>query len=301
MLNLLKSCQLCPRCCKVNRLKDKKGFCGAGKDIIMYNSHLHFGEEPPISGIKGSGTIFFAYCNSRCVYCQNYKFSQLGEGRVVSILELSELMLKLQKDGAHNINLVTPTHFVPQIIDALYSAKENGLHIPIVYNTSGYELEETLQILEGVIDIYLVDMRYSNDRLAMKYSELPDYVYYNRKAVKIMYNQVGDLIIENGIAKRGLIIRCLVLPNRISGIKETMRFIRNDISSQTHISLMSQYYPVFKSSQYPEINRKIKQSEYEEAVDVMYKLGLVNGWCQDKHTKRDRSKFLGVNFQSPRG
>lgn len=296
MLNPLSSCQLCPHRCRVNRLKNEKGFCGAGKDVVVYSYHLHFGEEPPLSGTRGSGTIFFSFCNSRCVYCQNYKFSRLHEGKIISIGELAEIMLSLQEEGAHNINLVTPTHFVPQIILALNTAKTKGLSIPIVYNTGGYELEETLEVLDGIIDIYLPDMRYSKNEFAVKYSGLPEYVSYNRNAVKVMFRQVGNLVLEDGIAKRGLIIRHLVLPNGQAGTRETMKFIKNEISPGVYISLMGQYYPVFKANQYPEINRCITQPEYESAIDVLCELGLKNGWCQEKHTGTDRKKFLGANF-----
>lgn len=296
MLNLLSSCKLCPRRCGVNRLKGKKGFCGAGKDLKTYNYHLHFGEEPPISGIKGSGTIFFSHCNSRCVYCQNYKFSQLEEGKKIEINELAESMLTLQRQGAHNINLVTPTHFVPQIILAIDTAKEMGLSIPIVYNTNGYEVQETLDLLNGIIDIYLPDMRYSNNEMAERYSELKDYVTYNRNAVKIMYKQAGDLVMEDGIAKKGLIIRHLVLPNGIAGTEETMKFIKDEISPSTYISLMSQYYPVYKAGEYQELNRQITVKEYEEAVNIMSDLGLENGWIQEMPTDEDRSDYFGVNF-----
>lgn len=296
MLDLLTSCKICPRMCGVNRLKSEKGFCGSWKDLRVYSYHLHFGEEPPISGTSGSGTIFFSYCNSRCVYCQNYKFSRLNSGEDIEVEKLSGIMLDLQIQGAHNINLVTPTHFVPQIITAIRIAKNKGLQIPIVYNTNGYELPETLELLKGIVDIYLPDMRYGNNEMAMKYSSLPDYVSYNRKAVKKMHEQVGDLVMENGIAIRGLLIRHLVLPNNITETREILKFIRDEISQDTYISLMGQYYPVFKANQYPEINRQITEKEYEEAVNIMLNLGLENGWCQEKPTQKDRNTFLGVNF-----
>lgn len=284
MMDLLSSCRLCPRQCGVNRLKGEKGFCGAGKDVRIYNYQLHFGEEPPISGTSGSGTIFFSYCTSRCVYCQNFRFSQLCEGKDIGIEVLSGIMLELQGKGAHNINLVTPTHYVPQIIIAIKIARDKGLSIPIVYNTSGYELPDTLRLLNGIVDIYLPDMRYSRDEIAVRYSSLPNYVYYNREAVKIMYKQ-GDLI-----------IRHLVLPNGIAGTRETMEFIRNKLSADVHISLMGQFYPVFNASQYPEINRQITEQEYEEALNIMLGLGLENGWSQDIPSASERASFLGVNF-----
>jgi len=296
MLNPLSSCQLCPRRCEINRLDNEKGFCGAGKNAVVYTYGLHFGEEPPISGSKGSGAIFFSYCAARCVYCQNYKFSQLGKGNIVSDSELAYIMLGLQKKGAHNVNLVTPTHFVPQIINAVHIARRAGFSLPIIYNTNGYELPETLALLEGTVDIYLPDMRYSNNALAMKYSSVPNYVTYNRKAVKIMYRQVGNLVIKNGIAKKGLIIRHLVLPNNIAGTRETLQFIKSEISIDAHISLMGQYYPVFNAGQYPEINRQIQDAEYENAIEIMQELGFMNGWYQKRHTELDRRDFLGVNL-----
>lgn len=296
MMELLSSCQLCPRKCGVNRLKGEIGFCGVGKDLKIYNYHLHFGEEPPISGTHGSGTIFFSHCNSRCAYCQNYKFSQVGEGSEVKIQELSEIMLNLQKKGAHNINLVTPTHFTPQIKEAINISKQSGLSIPIVYNTLGYELTEILESLRGLIDIYLPDMRYSDNLNAIKYSSLPDYVKFNREAVKEMYKQVGDLILEDEVAKKGLIIRLLVLPNNIAGIRDTMKFIAEKVSPNTYISLMSQYYPVYKADGHPEINRQITKREYEEALEAMEEFGLKNGWIQESPSEKDREHFLGTNF-----
>jgi putative pyruvate formate lyase activating enzyme len=296
MLELLSSCQLCPHRCKVNRLKGEKGFCKAGKNAKVYSAHLHFGEEPPISGEKGSGTIFFSQCNSRCIYCQNYKFSQVDEGKKIEIKELAEIMLKLQKQGAHNINFITPQHFIPHIIEAITIARKNGFSIPIVYNTNGYDLPETIELLKGYIDIYLPDMRYSTNEMGMKYSSLKNYADYNRSAVKKMYDQVGDLIMEGDIAKKGLIIRHLVLPNDISGTRETMKFISEEISKNTHISLMSQYYPVFQAEKNPDINRQITEKEYQYAIDAMAEFGLENGWVQESPSAKDRDIFLGENF-----
>lgn len=306
MINLLSSCNLCPHKCGVDRLNGEKGFCGAGNKIRIYSYNLHQGEEPPISAVRGSGTIFFSYCNSRCVYCQNYKFSQLNEGKDIEINQLAEIMLSLQNQGAHNINLVSPTHFVPQIICAFNMAKEKGLAIPLIYNTNGYELPETIELLKGIIDVYLPDMKYADDDMAFKYSKIKNYVFYNRAAVKAMYKQVGDLIIENNTVKKGLIIRHLVLPLKISGTRETMRFIRDEISQNTFISLMSQYYPVFLVNNtsssgaipgpYYELNRQITEKEYNEAVAILEDMGLFNGWCQDKPNQKDLNSFLGVNF-----
>jgi putative pyruvate formate lyase activating enzyme len=296
MLDLLSSCQLCPHKCKVNRLKGAKGFCKAGKDAEVYSAHLHFGEEPPISGACGSGTIFFSRCNSRCVYCQNYKFSQQGEGKKVEIDELAEIMLDLEKKGAHNINLVTPQHFIPHIIEAINICRKRGFSLPVVYNTSGYDLPETISILRGYIDIYLPDMRYSNNEMGMKYSFLPNYADYNRQAVKKMYEEVGDLVLEDGAAKKGLIIRHLVLPNNISGTRDVMKFIAEKLSKSAFISLMSQYYPVYHANRFSEISRQITEQEYQDALDAMAFFGLENGWIQESPSQKDRDVFLGENF-----
>lgn len=296
MSQYLSSCKLCPRKCGVNRLNNELGFCKSGKDAIIYSHNLHHGEEPPISGTSGSGTIFFSHCNSHCVYCQNYQFSQEGRGRKVTEKELAEIMLSLQQKGAHNINLVTPTHFAAQIIDAVYIAKEKGLHIPIVYNTLGYELPETLKLLENIVDIYLVDMRYSDNSMSKKHSDIPDYVSYNRSAVRIMHKQKGDLAIKKDIAEKGLIIRILVIPNQVSGSKSNLEFIKNEISINTYISLMSQYHPAYNALKYPKLSRQINRKEYKDVQDCLHSLKLENGWIQEPPTETDRQQFFGVNF-----
>lgn len=233
----------------------------------------------------------------KCVYCQNYSFSQLDEGAEVSIEKLAEIMLGLQKTGCHNINLVSPTHFVPQIVSALEKAYAGGLDIPIVYNTSGYECTETLKTLSGIVDIYLSDMRYSSNAMAAKYSDAPDYVECNRMAVKEMFRQTGSLVLdEDGMAIRGLIIRLLALPNNISGTAECLNFIKADISQDTSISLMSQYHPVFNASRYPELSRGVSRAEYANIVDVRRILELNNGWVQEIPEKLD-DKFLGTKIK----
>ena len=297
MRELLSSCQLCPRRCRVNRLQGETGFCGAtGSEPKIYSYQVHWGEEPPLTGTGGSGTIFFSHCHGRCVYCQNYHFSCLGQGKTVAIMELVDIMLQLQGRGVHNINLVTPTHFVPQIIEAAGIARDKGLTIPIVYNTNGYELPETLELLKGIVDIYLPDMRYSSDAAALKYSMMPGYVPINRQAVKIMHDQTGDLVIKDGAATRGLIIRLLVLPNRVAGVADSLRFIKEEIGTDVYLSLMEQYYPVFQANQYPEIARQITVEEYQEVRDIMIEYGFTRGWCQDKPEPRARDRFLGVNL-----
>jgi len=280
---LLESCRVCPHECGVNRLKnDKLGFCRSGLNPVISSVSPHHGEEPPLSGRSGSGTVFFANCNLRCMYCQNYPISQMGHGTERTPGELACQMLWLQEQGCHNLNLVTPTHFMPQILKALGIAKERGIGLPIVYNTSGYESIDSLRLLDGIVDIYLPDMRYSDDAIALKYSLAPRYPAINRAAVKEMFRQVGNLALdENGIAKRGLIIRHLVLPNGLSGTEGVMQFLAGEISRDVYISLMSQYFPAYKATEHGEINRKITAEEYEEARRIMESRGLENGWVQE--------------------
>jgi len=292
---LLKSCCICPRRCRVNRLKDEVGFCKTGSLARVYSYMPHHGEEPPISGQRGSGTIFFSGCNMACVYCQNYQFSQLGEGREADFEELAQFMLELQKLGCHNINLVTPTHVMPQILKALEIAVSKGLRIPLVYNTGGYESAEIIKLLDGIVDIYLPDMRYADSDMAVKYSSAPDYPKYNQEAVKEMHRQVGIAKInKEGIIDRGLIIRHLVPPQDIAGTDKIMKFIANEISVDSYISLMSQYTPYYKADQFKEISRRITQEEYEEAVKVMHKYGLYNGWTQDSG---GLPRFAGIHIK----
>jgi putative pyruvate formate lyase activating enzyme len=256
----------------------------------------HQGEEPAISGVRGSGTIFFSNCNMCCVYCQNYEFSQEGRGREVEPEELAKFMLELQAMGCHNINLVTPTHVLPQILISLKIAILGGLNIPLVYNTSGYELPEIIRLLDGIIDIYLPDMRYADEASAVKLSNAPNYPEYNREAVKEMFRQAEPAQLdEEGIIKRGIIIRHLVLPNNISGTEKIMKFIAEELSVDTHISLMSQYLPYHKAAEFQEINRRLKLKEYEEAKEIMEKYGLSRGWVQESFGSE---RFAGVNIKS---
>ncbi len=293
---MLEACCICPRRCRVNRLKNELGFCKAGSRARVYSFQAHQGEEPPISGTKGSGTIFFSGCNMHCVYCQNYVFSQSQEGREMEPEELAGVMLKLQDMGCHNINLVTPTHVMPQILNALLIAIPKGLNIPLVYNTSGYELTNIIKLLSGIIDIYLVDMRYGDDAMAAKYSDAPDYTKHNREAVRQMQRQVGIAEIDRqGILRRGLIIRHLVLPGGVAGTEAIMKFIAKNISPETYISLMSQYTPLYKAAQFKEISRRISFKEYDEARAIMQKYGLHNGWTQEAH---GLDSFAGVNIKN---
>jgi putative pyruvate formate lyase activating enzyme len=293
----LNRCVICPRRCGVNRAGGKLGYCRAPFNPVVYSYIAHHGEEPPLSGTRGSGTIFFTHCNMKCVYCQNYIFSQLDNGDEVSIEKLASMMLDLQSTGCHNINLVSPTHFVPQILKALKIALKEGLCIPIVYNTSGYDALDTIKILDGIIDIYLPDMRYSDNRMAKAYSDALDYVEHNRAAVKEMQAQAGDLVLdERTIAIKGLIIRLLVLPNDISGTVETLKFIKQNVSKNAYLSIMSQYYPTFKAYGFKEISHGVTREEYKIKVDEAHRLGLNNGWVQEMPEYSER-KFLWTNIE----
>ena len=292
---MLESCCICPRRCKVNRLKEEKGFCKTGLKAKVCSYMPHHGEEPPISGTHGSGTIFFSRCNMSCVYCQNHEFSQSGEGREVGPEELAAFMLELQELGCHNINLVTPTHVLPQILKALNTAIAKGLNIPIVYNTGGYELTKIIKFLDGIIDVYLPDMRYADSAKSLKYSCAPDYPAYNQEAVKEMHRQVDIAKTDNsGIIKTGVIIRHLVLPHGISGTDKIAKFIATELSKDTYISLMSQYHPYYEAYQFKEIFRRITYQEYKDAQDEMHKYGLYNGWMQESG---GLERLAGINIK----
>ena len=292
----LANCTICPRMCGVDRLKGIQGFCKSGLLPKVYSFMSHKGEEPPISGDKGSGTIFFSNCNMGCLYCQNYEFSQQGKGREVEFEELASFMLQLQKEGCHNINFVTPTHVLPQILKSLQIAISQGLTIPLVYNTGGYELPEIIKLLEGVIDIFLVDMRYGDNVNSLRYSNARDYPKFNQEAVLEMRRQITvDEISDEGIMKRGLIIRHLVLPNGVSKTEEVMRFISERLSKDTLISLMSQYLPYYKAGEQKEISRRLNVKEYDDAKEAMHKYGLEKGWIQESF---GLERFAGVNIKS---
>ncbi len=293
---LLQSCVLCPRKCKIDRLQNQMGYCKTGLNARVYSFMAHHGEEPPISGEFGSGTIFFAGCNMACVYCQNYEFSQLDSpAKEVTCQEIANIMLELQNSACHNINFVTPTHVMPQILQALLIAIPAGLKIPLVYNTSGYELPEMLKILEGIVDIYLPDMRYADNVSAIKYSSAPNYPEYNQLAVKEMNRQKGiSRISATGLMEEGLIIRHLVLPDNASGTEGIMKFIAEELSPETHISLMSQYTPCYKADKFPELKRRINLQEYEQAQEIMKKYGLHNGWTQESG---GLDRFAGTNIK----
>ena len=278
---ILQSCRICPHQCGVNRIAGEKGLCRSTAQVMVSSYNAHFGEEPPISGIGGSGTIFFTNCTLRCVFCQNYPISQLGNGNPVSISQLSKMMLDLQKRGCHNVNLVTPTHFVPQIIAAIAQSSKEGLSIPIVYNTSGYESLTALKLLEGIIDIYMPDAKYADNILARKYSGAKKYFDVLKDALREMYRQTGDFKVDkNGVAISGLLVRHLVLPNNLAGTDQILPWIAQNISNKTYISLMAQYFPTFRAADYPQLSRSITRKEYQEAKFVLKQCGFGNGWLQ---------------------
>lgn len=275
LFEILENCEICPRECRVNRLKGEKGYCQLGNLPTISTSHSHFGEEAPLVGKFGSGTIFFTSCNLSCVYCQNYEISQLRIGKEISFEELAKIMLKLQSLGCHNINLVTPTPQVPQILKSLLIAIEMGLKIPLVYNTSAYDSVETLKILEGIVEIYMPDAKYSDNEIALRYSNAKNYFEVMKSAIKEMHQQVGDLIInEEGTAERGLIVRHLVLPNDLAGSQKIFEFISNEISKNTFLNIMDQYWPTYNAFKFPEISRRITKEEFKKVRCLAKKFNL---------------------------
>lgn len=271
----LACCDLCPRRCGINRLEDQAGACRVGRHARVSSYGAHPGEERVLSGWNGSGTIFFAGCNLGCVFCQNAEISQSTAGGEVSAQTLAEIMLALQDSGCHNINLVSPTHVVPQILAALLIAAQSGLRLPLVYNSGGYDALETLALLDGVIDIYMPDMKYASEPVALKYSGVPAYPAVNRAAVRAMQRQVGDLQIDRrGLAVRGLLVRHLVLPGGLAGTPEILRFLAEEISLQVYLNLMDQYRPAYLAAGFPEINRRITRAEYQQALVAAQALGL---------------------------
>ena len=274
----LASCEVCPRRCGTNRLKDERGFCRIGRLARVASFAPHFGEEPPLVGSSGSGTIFFSGCNLACVFCQNYDISQQDHGQDVSADALASMMLQLQDLGCHNINFVTPTHVVPQILEALVLAIDDGLRVPLVYNSGGYDSVKTVQLLEGIFDIYMPDAKYGSDEVALKYSGAPDYTHIMKTAIKEMHRQVGDLIMdEDGVATRGLLVRHLVLPGDLAGSAEVVRFLSEEISPNTYLNVMAQYRPEYKACRFPELNRRISAKEYNDAVRLAARAGLTRG------------------------
>ncbi len=271
----MKSCSLCPRECRVNRLEDEKGFCRTGRNSVVSSYSPHFGEEDPLVGTGGSGTIFFTHCNLLCLFCQNYEISHLGEGRECSPDRLARVMLHLQEQGCHNINFVSPSHVVPQILTALSIAIEKGLKIPLVYNTGGYDSLETLQLLEGVFDLYMPDLKFLDGEISQRYCRARDYPERAQVAIREMHRQVGDLALDDrSIAKRGVLVRHLVLPGGLAGTREAMRFLAREVSPETYVNVMAQYHPCGEAMEHPPLDRRITHKEYEEALDIAREEGI---------------------------
>jgi putative pyruvate formate lyase activating enzyme len=297
----LRSCDICPRKCGVNRLENEKGFCSSGYHPIVAAVCAHHGEEPTISGEKGSGTIFFGNCNLRCVYCQNHQISQNRRAQAkneVDYKTLASHMLYLQNElGCHNINLVSPSHFVSQIAKALLAAVPMGLRVPLVYNTSSYDSVDSLKALDGIISVYLADLRYASDKWGRRLSRVPDYVPRARDAIKEMYRQAGNPVQdESGIAQRGLIVRHLILPNRLAGSRESFAWLVNEVSPEVTVSIMAQYYPAHRAPKTPLLARKITAGEYEEVLGLLDEFGMENGWVQEM----DASDTYRPDFSSQR-
>lgn len=288
----LGACDICPHACGKDRLAGQTGFCRSGRLPVVSSACAHHGEEPAISGRRGSGTIFFGNCNMRCVYCQNHQISQDWRAQrtnEVDFYRLAELLLHLQDEpGCHNINLVSPSHFVPQIMRALLIAIPEGFRLPVVYNTASYDSVETLRALGGVVSIYLADLRYASDEWGRKYSGVPDYVSVSRAAIREMHRQVGDLQVdESGIARKGLIIRHLIMPHSLAGSRESLSWLVREASPGITVSLMSQYYPAHRARYYPELSRQISMSEYENVLEILDGLGIENGWVQGMDAPRN--------------
>lgn len=273
--SFLQKCTLCPRNCEVNRTKGERGYCKSGRQAMISSFSPHFGEEEPLVGKYGSGTIFFTNCNLLCVFCQNYDISHQGYGKEITTEKLAEIMLYLQKLKCHNINFVTPTHFTPQILEGVGIAKERGLNIPLVYNCGGYEKVEILKLLEGIIDIYMPDFKFSDEGISKKLANADDYFEIAKHSLKEMQRQVGDLILdEKGIAQSGIILRHLVLPEGLAGTDKIFKFIKDEISTNIYINIMDQYRPCGRAEEFPEIYRRITLKEYQEAVNIALKYKL---------------------------
>ena len=287
MEDIYKRCNLCSRKCLINRY-ERNGVCGANAKVKIARAALHYWEEPCLSGDNGSGTVFFSNCSLKCIFCQNKKISTNGFGKEIELEELSNIYLNLQKQGANNINLVTPTHYVPSIIKSLDIAKKNGLKLPIVYNTSSYETKETIKLLNGNIDIYLPDLKYYNDEYAYNYSNVKDYFKIATDNIKEMYNQVGKNIFdENGIMTKGVIVRVLLLPNHVEDAKKILKYLYETYKDNIYISIMNQYTPVECIEEYIDLNRKVKEEEYDELINYACDLGMINAFIQEGETQSE--------------
>lgn len=274
---MLANCVVCPHQCKVDRMRGERGYCRTLDNVVVSGADPHFGEEEELVGRYGSGTIFFSHCNLKCVFCQNYEISQCGSGEEISTEDLAEIMLSLQRVGTHNINLVSPGHIVPQIVEAIYIAAKKGLNLPIVYNTNGYDLTDTLKLLTGIIDIYMPDIKFADDETAYKYLGVKQYYTIAKEAVREMYSQVGNLKTDpRNIAYKGLLIRHLVMPENIAGTGKIMEFIADEISTDTYVNIMAQYYPAHKAYKYTELSRGVSSKEYKQAVASAKAAGLKN-------------------------
>jgi putative pyruvate formate lyase activating enzyme len=279
---ILQACRLCPRRCGVDRTRGERGFCRSGLNPMVSSFNVHHGEEPPISGSRGSGTIFLTHCNLHCVFCQNFPISQLGVGEEKSVEALGRMMLDLQSRGCHNLNWVTPTHFVPQILEALCFAVERGFRLPLVYNTNGYDSLETLGLLDGIVDIYLPDMKYGDEDTARTYSQAPGYPAVNAMAIREMYRQVGKAqYAKDGTMKRGMIIRHLLLPNGLARTENMARFLAETLSGHCPVSLMTQFFPAYRAQDFPKINRRLYRREFKEALAILDHYRLRRGWMQE--------------------
>lgn len=285
-MKTLESCTLCPRNCGVNRYQSV-GVCGANDKIKVAHYGLHMWEEPIISGDSGSGTIFFSYCNLKCIFCQNYKISTGGYGKEITEQRLQELCLDLQKQGANNINLVTPTHYVPQIVSAIQKIKFKELKIPIVYNTSSYENLSTIKALEGTVDIFLADLKYFDDTLAWRYSHVKDYFHYAAQAIQEMVRQTGKFVIKDDMMKTGVIVRILILPGHVDDAKKLVKYLYSTYQDTIIMSLMNQYTPLQTFKEYPNLNRKVSEEEYQEVINFALDLGVKYAFIQEGETQSD--------------
>lgn len=282
MIEKLSSCKICPHNCGVNRLEGKIGRCRCDDKLKIALASIHYYEEPCISGTKGSGTVFFSNCNLRCRYCQNYEISQLQKGKEISVEHLANIFLNQQQKKAHNINLVTPTSYVYHIIEALDIAKKQGLSIPVIYNTNGYENIETIQLLKGYVDVYLPDLKYYSNELAKKYSGVEHYFEVATKAIQEMYKQVGGVTCnEEGMVQKGVMLRHLVLPNHILNTKHILRWIKDNLPQDISVSVMAQYFPTYKAKEDLLLNRKLTKKEYRQVEEYLYSLDLENGYIQE--------------------
>ena len=274
-LSLLSCCTLCPRTCRVNRLAGELGVCRTGRQAMISSYGPHFGEEDPLVGSGGSGTIFFTHCNLLCVFCQNYDISHRGEGYEILPEGLATIMIRLQEQGAHNINFVTPSHVIAQILEALPLAIKAGLHVPLVYNSSGYDSVEILELLDGIVDIYMPDLKFTDSEVARRYCDAPDYPEKAKAAIREMHRQVGDLVMnEQGIAERGVLVRHLVLPEEKAGTYELMKFLAEEVSQNTYVNIMNQYRPCGGAAQFLELNRGLTSSEYQQALNDAQTAGI---------------------------